>query len=58
MVLATGGASFEVRPHAGHGGSCVGVGDFELDVAVELREALLASELRLGRSEKPGEPTR
>ena len=45
MVLSAGGAAFEVGSHARHG--CVGVatGDLELDVVIEVLEALIARQL-------------
>ena len=39
MLLAEGGAAFEVGPQAGDGAIDVGAGEFQLDVAVELVEA-------------------
>ena len=45
MLLAAGRATLQVGAQAGHGGVRVGAGDFELDVAVELLEALVAADL-------------
>jgi hypothetical protein len=53
VVLAAGRAALEVRPHARHRGVGVAAGELELDVAVELVEARLAGQLRVGRSEQP-----
>ena len=52
MVLAAGRAADQVGAHAGH--PCVGVrtAQLQFDVAVEVLEALLASELRLGGAQK------
>ena len=45
VVLAAGGAAGQVRPHARHGAVGVAAGEREVDVAVELLEALLAGQL-------------
>ncbi len=52
MVLAAGRAAGEVLAHPRHGGVGVAAGELELDVAVELLEALLAGELVLCRAEQ------
>jgi hypothetical protein len=52
VLFAAGWAAGEVRAQAGNGGVCVRARDFELDVAVELLEAFVAADLRLGGSEQ------
>ena len=52
MLLGTGGATLEVGPHARHGRVGVLSGELQLDVAVELEEALLAPDLRPIRAEE------
>src|SRR5262245_55037735 len=57
VILVARRTSLEVRPHPGNRGVGVGVGKLELDVAVELGEALLAGQLRaLGTEEVPDQP--
>src|SRR5215216_5621726 len=58
VVFVAGGAAFEVRAHAGDllVGGCGG--ELELDVVVELIEALLAGELRAGGAEELREELR
>ena len=51
VILAAGRAALEMRAHARHGGVGVHTGELGLHVAVELREALVAGELRPGRAE-------
>ena len=51
-VLRAGRAALEVRAQPGHGGVRVAAGELELDVAVELVEALLAADLGPGRAEQ------
>src|SRR5436190_14254377 len=53
VLLAAGRAAFEVRAHAGDEAVDVGAGELELDVEVELLEALIAPELRSRRAEQP-----
>jgi hypothetical protein len=57
VVLVAGRASFEVRLHAWDRAVGVGPREPELDVAVELLEALLAAQLRSGRTGKAREQT-
>ncbi len=57
MVLVAGRASLEVRLHAWDRAVGVGPREPELDVAVELLEALLAAQLRSGRTGKAREQT-
>ena len=45
MVLATGGASLEMRSDPGDGGVGLGAAQLELHVPIELFKALLAGEL-------------
>src|SRR3954452_11688808 len=52
VVLAAGGAPVQVRAHAGNGQLGVAPGQLELDVAVEVLEALLAAELVAGGPEQ------
>ena len=54
VVLAAGRAALEVRAHARHDGVRVAARALELNLAVELLEALLAGQLRAGGSEQPG----
>ena len=51
MVFVAGRAAFEVRAHARDLLVRGGAVELELDVAVELVEALLARQLRTGRAE-------
>src|SRR5258708_208460 len=51
VVLVAGRAALEVGAHAGDLGVRVGAGGLQVDVAIELREALLAAQLRAGRPE-------
>ncbi len=54
MVFGACGAPFEVRLHSGDGrgvAACM----FELDVPVELLEALFAGEFGAGRAEQPAD---
>ena len=53
MLLAAGGAACEVRAQAGERRVGVLTGELELDVAIELVEALVAADLRLRRPEQP-----
>ncbi len=55
MLLRAGGAAGEVRAHAGHGRLGVGAIELELDVPVELLEALVAVDGTAGRAEQPRE---
>jgi hypothetical protein len=48
VVLVAGRAAIEVRAHARNLAIGVRFGQFELDVAVELLEALFAGQLRAG----------
>jgi hypothetical protein len=50
-ILGACRAALEVRTHARMRRLRVGAGELELDVAVEPREALLAADLGLGRTE-------
>ena len=52
MFLAAGRAALEVGAKAGHRSVRVGSGYFQLDVAVELGEALVAAELGLAGAEQ------
>ena len=52
VVLLAGRAALEVGAHAGHGRVGVRAGQRELDVAVELLEALLAGQLGSGGAEE------
>src|SRR5215211_1214401 len=53
VLLAAGQAAGEVGPDAGELGVGIGAGQLQLDVAVELGEALLAADLRLLGAEQP-----
>jgi hypothetical protein len=53
VLLATGGAAVQVGPQARDHGVGVAAGELQLDVAVELREALVAADLRSRRAEQP-----
>src|SRR5205085_8136785 len=55
VLLAARGAAVEVRAQPGHRGVRVLAGELELDVPVELREALVAAELGPGGAEQPSE---
>jgi hypothetical protein len=55
VLLAAGRAAGEMRGKRRHGRGGVGAGDLELDVAVELVEALVAAELRHAGAEQPAE---
>ena len=55
VLLAARGAPCQVRAEPGDGGIDVGAGQLELDVAVELVEAGIAADLRLGWSEQTAE---
>ena len=55
MLLAARGAAGEVRAQAGNGRVGVCAGELELDVAVELVEARVAADLRLGGAEQTAE---
>ena len=55
MLLAAGGAAVEMRAEAWKGRVGVPARELEPDVAVELVEALVAADLRLGRAEQPAE---
>src|SRR5262245_23814737 len=55
VLLAAGGAAFEVGAEAGELAVCVTPGELELDVPVELLEALVAADLRVGGSEQAAE---
>ena len=52
MVLVAGRAAVEVRVHARDLLIRGGAGELELDVPVELAEALLARQLRTGRAKE------
>ena len=52
MLLGAGRAAVEMRAHPGDGGVRILARELELDVAVEVREALVAAELRVGRAEQ------
>jgi hypothetical protein len=54
VVVAAGGAAGDMRAHAQDGMVGVCSREPEVDVAVELSEALFAGELRLGRAEQCG----
>ena len=53
--FVAGLAAFKVRAHPGNRLVGVSAGEFELDLAVELIEALLAGELGVGGSEQPSQ---
>src|SRR5215218_3064680 len=53
VLLAAGQAAGEVGPEAGELGVGVGAGQLQLDVSVQLGEALLAAHLRLLGAEQP-----
>src|SRR3712207_2079503 len=53
VLLAAGRAADQMGPQAGDRGVGVGARELELDVAVELLEALVAADLGLGRAEQP-----
>src|SRR5207245_7781545 len=55
VLLAAGGATSEVRAQAGHRRVGVAAGELELDVLVELLEALLAANLVACRPQQPAE---
>lgn len=59
MIFVAGGAAIEMRAHPGDLliGLRVGELEFDLDVPVELVEALLASQLRTRRAEEPRDET-
>ncbi|MDX6593437.1 MAG: hypothetical protein QOJ13_2633, partial [Gaiellales bacterium] len=48
MLLAACGTALEVSTKAGDRGVDVGAGQFQLDIPVELLEAGVAADLRLG----------
>jgi hypothetical protein len=52
VLLAACGAALEVSTKAGDRGVDVGAGQFQLDIPVELLEAGVAADLRLGGAEK------
>src|SRR6476620_3295742 len=54
-VLGAGRAAVEMRAHAGDPGVAGLAGEAQLDVAVELLEALLAGQLRSARAEHPAQ---
>src|SRR5205814_4009920 len=55
VVLAAGRAALQVRPQPGDDAVRFGSREFELDVAVQRLEALLAGELRLRGAQHAGE---
>jgi hypothetical protein len=55
VLLAAGGAPFQVRAQAGDSGVGVTAGRFELHVARELVEADVAADFTPRRSEEPAE---
>ena len=55
MLLAAGGAPLEMGSQAGHRGIRVEPRDLQLDVAVELCEALVAADLGPARAKQAGE---
>lgn len=55
VILLARGAADQVSLHPGDGRVGVVAGEFEVDVAVELLEALLAADLRPSRSEQPSQ---
>src|SRR5919201_5725596 len=55
VLLAAGGAAVEVGAQSGHDRVRVLAGELELDVLVELREALVAADLRRRGPEQPSE---
>src|SRR5436190_5682499 len=55
VLLAAGRAAVEVRTQPGQGRVRVGARELEVDVTVELGEALVAADLRPGRAEEPVE---
>ena len=57
VLLAARGAAGEMRAQPGNGGVGVFAGELELDVAVELVEADIATDLRLGGAEHAAECT-
>ena len=57
VVFRAGGAALEVGAHARDRRVGVGAGELELDVAVELLEALLAAELRAAGAGQAREQT-
>ncbi len=46
MILIAGTAPFQVGLHSGHGRVGIGFTQLELDIAIELCEALLAAQFR------------
>ncbi len=53
MLLATGGTAGEMGTKSGDGRVGVPAGQLELDITIELVEALVAADLRFGRAEQP-----
>src|SRR5205085_6143186 len=55
VLLAACRATGEVRAKPGHAGIGVGSGELQLDVAIEVVEALVAAELGLALPQEPGQ---
>jgi hypothetical protein len=55
VLLAAGGAAVQVGAQTRKSGVGIVSGNLEIDIAIELFEALVAADLGLGRAEQPSE---